>query len=77
MRLLRIQEVIQLTGLSRMSIYRFEKRGEFPKRRQVGRNSVRWVDDDIKAWMSSRPFAVTHPEFGVGLRDGTEAQSAP
>ena len=57
MRLLRIREVIDLTGLSRMSIYRFEKRGEFPRRRQVGRNSVRWVDEDILVWISSRPQA--------------------
>jgi prophage regulatory protein len=44
MRLLRIQEVMRLTGLSRMTIYRFEKGGNFPKRRQIGKNSVRWLD---------------------------------
>jgi prophage regulatory protein len=57
MRLLRIQEVIQLTGLSRMSIYRFEKSGAFPNRRRIGQNSVRWLDADIERWMESRPTA--------------------
>jgi prophage regulatory protein len=47
MRLLRIQEVIRVTGLSRMTIYRYEKNGEFPKRRRIGMNSVRWLDQDI------------------------------
>jgi prophage regulatory protein len=57
MRLLRIQEVIRVTGLSRMTIYRYEKSGEFPKRRRIGKNSVRWLDQDIETWMTSRPVA--------------------
>jgi prophage regulatory protein len=55
MRLIRIQEVIRVTGLSRMSIYRYEKKGEFPKRRRIGLNSVRWLDTDVELWMTSRP----------------------
>ena len=55
--LLSIQEVMRLTGLSRMTVYRVEKGGRFPKRRQIGKNSVRWLDEDIEAWMTSRPVA--------------------
>jgi len=55
MRLMRIQEVVQVTGLSRMSIYRYEKAGVFPKRRRIGENSVRWLDSDVEDWMASRP----------------------
>jgi prophage regulatory protein len=58
MRLLRIQEVIRVTGLSRMTIYRYEKTGEFPKRRRIGKNSVRWLDQDIETWMTTRPVAI-------------------
>ena len=57
MRLLRLQDVIEITGLSRASIYRYEARGEFPKRRQVGPNTVRWLDEDLLEWMKSRPPA--------------------
>lgn len=70
MRMLRIQEVIRITGLSRMTIYRFEKIGQFPNRRRVGRNSVRWLDADIDLWMTSRPVArgvaspMTAPSLG-------------
>lgn len=55
MRLLRIQEVISVTGISRMTIYRLEKEGVFPSRRRLGKNSVAWRDDDISTWVASRP----------------------
>lgn len=58
MRLLRIQEVISVTGLSRMTIYRFEKEGTFPKRRRLGKNSVAWLDEDISDWVAGRPSVV-------------------
>jgi len=38
-----------------MSIYRYERAGNFPKRRRVGINTVRWLDEDIVEWMRSRP----------------------
>jgi len=47
MKLLRTQQVIQVTGLSHMTIWRLERSGEFPKRRRLGRISVAWIEDDI------------------------------
>ncbi len=45
----KIRDVIEMTGLSRMTVYRFEKAGTFPKRRRVVRipaivnsHSTRW-----------------------------------
>lgn len=58
MRLLRIQEVISVTGISRMTIYRLEKEGAFPSRRRLGKNSVAWLDDDILDWVTGRPSVV-------------------
>ena len=40
MKLLRVTQVAAMTSLSRMTIWRLEKAGEFPARRQLGRNSV-------------------------------------
>jgi prophage regulatory protein len=54
---LRISQVMQLTGLSRMTIYRLELAGEFPKRRQLGKNSVAWHEADLVQWADSRPIA--------------------
>lgn len=55
MKLLRIRQVIQITGLSRMTIYRLELAGKFPKRRQLSENSVAWLEADISQWIDSRP----------------------
>ena len=57
MRFLRIGQVMQLTGLSRMTIYRLELAGEFPKRRKLSKNSVAWLDTDIAQWAESRPVS--------------------
>lgn len=55
MRFLRIRQVMQLTGLSRMTIYRLELAGRFPQRRQLSKNSVAWLESDVEAWADSRP----------------------
>ncbi len=57
MKYLRIRQVMQLTGLSRMTIYRLELAGRFPKRRRLSENSVAWLESDIEAWADSRPVA--------------------
>jgi len=57
MKFLRIRHVMQLSGLSRMTIYRLELAGEFPKRRQLSKNAVAWLDTDIAQWAESRPVS--------------------
>ena len=58
MKFLRIRQVMQLTGLSRMTIYRLERDGRFPKRRQLSQNSVAWLESEITDWAESRPIAL-------------------
>jgi prophage regulatory protein len=55
MKMLRLPEVIEATGLSRPTIYRLEARGQFPKRRRLGVNSVGWVEEEIAVWIRGRP----------------------
>jgi prophage regulatory protein len=57
MKFVRIRQVMQLTGLSRMTIYRLELAGRFPRRRRLSENSVAWLESDIEAWADSRPIA--------------------
>jgi prophage regulatory protein len=38
----------------RMHVDRLEKRGDFPKRVQIGENSVAWVQEEIRAWVDER-----------------------
>lgn len=57
MRFLRIQQVMQLTALSRMTIYRLEIAGQFPRRRRLSGNSVAWLESDVETWAKARPVA--------------------
>jgi prophage regulatory protein len=70
MKFLRIRQVMQLTGLSRMTIYRLELAGKFPKRRQLSQNSVAWLESDVTACAESRPVAPLR-----GTLPGVSAQS--
>jgi len=71
MRFLRIDEVIDKVGLSRPTIWRLERAGEFPKRRQLGRNSVGWVEEEVEEWMQSR-VVVADDSGGSALQVGNE-----
>ncbi|PLX39775.1 MAG: DNA-binding protein [Deltaproteobacteria bacterium] len=53
-RFLRAPEVIRITGLSRPTIWRMEKRGQFPQRRSISANSVGWLSSEVENWMASR-----------------------
>ena len=54
MQFLRIDEVVAKVGLSRPTIWRLERTGEFPKRRQLGKNSVAWLEEEVEEWMRDR-----------------------
>jgi prophage regulatory protein len=53
-RLLRFREVRQRVGLSRSTITRLQKLGEFPEHVQVTANTIGWVEADIDAWVEAR-----------------------
>ena len=50
-RVLRIKEVVSLTGLSRTTLWRMERRGEFPARLRLSVGSVGWRYSDIQNWI--------------------------
>ncbi|MCY4528729.1 MAG: AlpA family transcriptional regulator [Chloroflexi bacterium] len=56
-RLLRRRQVEDITGLSRSSIYRLMRNGEFPVPVRVGPAAVRWKASEITRWVESRPLA--------------------
>lgn len=57
MKILRQREVRDRTGLSRTTLWRLERRGAFPRRRQLSTNSVGWLEDEVIAWIKSRAYA--------------------
>ena len=58
-RFIRLPEVLARVGVSIMTIYRWEKKGLFPKRRRLGKNSVAWVEDEIESWCADRELLLT------------------
>ncbi len=52
--ILRLPEVIKITGLGRSTIYRDINLGNFPKPIKLGEKSTGWLSSDISAWIDSR-----------------------
>ena len=53
-RLLRISEVVALTGLSRSTIYEWSADGRFPPPVRLSGRAVRWVEAEVEAWLRER-----------------------
>jgi prophage regulatory protein len=51
MRILRLKEVIEKTGLARSTIYKYVELGAFPKPISLGGRSVGWVDSEVHEWI--------------------------
>lgn len=55
--LLKRSEVVALVGLGFTTIWRLEKRGEFPARKQLSIGRVAWLSTEIEAWIAGRGLA--------------------
>jgi prophage regulatory protein len=55
--IIRMPQLIEKTRISRAHIYALLSRGEFPRPIRLGRRAVGWREDDIEAWLASRPEA--------------------
>ena len=56
-RILRADEVVEITGLSRTTIWRLERSGDFPPRRHLSSFAVGWILSEIKEWLTNRQKA--------------------
>lgn len=54
-RIMKLKEVIERVGLSATTIWRQERKGNFPRRIRLGANSIGWDEGEIDAWLASRP----------------------
>jgi prophage regulatory protein len=51
LKFLRFHAVRDRTGLSRSTIWRLERRGEFPRHRRISANAVAWLEDEVNEWV--------------------------
>ncbi|HCE2128182.1 TPA: AlpA family phage regulatory protein [Vibrio parahaemolyticus] len=53
-RLIKLDEVMHIVGLSRVSIYNFIKKKKFPQPLSLGPRTARWKYQDIQNWIMEK-----------------------
>lgn len=54
MRIIRLKEVIDSTGLARSTIYKYMAEGNFPRPLSLGDRCVGWADSEVHDWILAR-----------------------
>lgn len=54
MKILRMRQVLELTGLARSTLYHYIKNQNFPAQVKLGPKIVGWVEDEVISWISGR-----------------------
>ncbi len=57
-KVLNITQVTNMVGLSRTTIWRREREGDFPKRIYLGGRRVGWDAEEVTDWLQSRPKGI-------------------
>jgi prophage regulatory protein len=52
--IIKLPSVINISGLSRTTIYSRIEKGTFPKQISLGERSVGWIKSEILEWINSR-----------------------
>ena len=55
-RMLRLQQVIEKTGLGKTTIYQMQKSASFPHSVPMTSRSVRWIEAEVDAWVAQRAY---------------------
>jgi prophage regulatory protein len=55
MKILKLKDVVQMTSIGKVTIWRLEQRGEFPAKIVLSPNRVGWIEDEVSDWIASRP----------------------
>ena len=53
-RLIRLNEVLVMTGLSRAGMYRSIDKQQFPSQVPIGDRAVAWVESEVQDWILDR-----------------------
>jgi len=64
-KLIKLPEVINLTGKSRSSIYAAMNQGTFPAPRKIGPRAIAWTTESIRIWQESCVSSIDKKGFGA------------
>ena len=53
MKLIRIKDVMERTGLARSTVYKYISEGRFPRPIKLGSRAVAWVESEIESWIQN------------------------
>ena len=53
-RLLKLKQVMSITGLSRSYVYELAKAGTFPQPLKLSERSSAWVESEVQQWINER-----------------------
>ena len=53
-RMLRLAQVIDMTGIRKTMIYELQAAGDFPARVRITSHSVGWAEQEIQTWLTRR-----------------------
>ena len=53
-RILSHATVLEKVPVSRTTLWRMERAGDFPKRIKVSKNRIGWFEADVEAWLEER-----------------------
>jgi len=70
-RILRLKQVIDMTGLGKTKIYQLQGQGRFPMSVPITGHTVGWVEQEVQAWLTGRiserkPFSTGHLQSTKG-----------
>ena len=54
-RLLTRKQLLEIVPFSYPTIWELMRRGAFPKALRIGAQKVAWREDEVRAWIDSRP----------------------
>ena len=63
MKILRLKDVINRTGLSRATIYRQMKKGHFPNAIKISQRAIGWIESEIDEWIMQKVELVSPKQF--------------
>lgn len=53
-KILRLKDVLGITGLSRATIYVHMSQGNFPHNINLGKGSIGWLESEVQDWIQVR-----------------------
>ncbi len=56
LKIVRPAELAELLSVSTVTLWRMQKRGELPPKRQISSGVVGWLYSDLEEWLKERPL---------------------